>query len=152
MPGERERDDSECERKRPPVAQSDDEQGERKRDVAETVDVFPQSRRHEGDRGDRDRGCGDEGAQTALKMGAVDSIVADAVEAAKPSDVIVLAVPIYATLDWMEQLAGVLGPDQLVTDVGSTKGDVVADGIADRGDLARGGNPPPNPPIAPRCS
>jgi prephenate dehydrogenase len=33
----------------------------------------------------------------------------------------VLAVPIYATLDWMEKLAPVLGPEQLVTDVGSTK-------------------------------
>ena len=33
----------------------------------------------------------------------------------------VLAVPIFATLDWMEKLAPVLGPEQLVTDVGSTK-------------------------------
>jgi prephenate dehydrogenase len=30
-------------------------------------------------------------------------------------------MPIYATLDFMEKLSGVLGPDQLVTDVGSTK-------------------------------
>ena len=32
-----------------------------------------------------------------------------------------LAVPIYATLDWMEKLSGVLGSEHLVTDVGSTK-------------------------------
>ena len=43
------------------------------------------------------------------------------VEAARASQVTVLAVPIFATLDWMEKLAPVLGPEQLVTDVGSTK-------------------------------
>ncbi len=67
---------------------------------------------------------GEEGAQTALRMGAVDSIATDGVEAAKASDVVVLAVPIYATLDWMEKLSGVLGPDQVVTDVGSTKAQI----------------------------
>ena len=36
-------------------------------------------------------------------------------------DVIVLCVPVLAILDWMERLAPVLGPHQLVTDVGSTK-------------------------------
>jgi prephenate dehydrogenase len=35
--------------------------------------------------------------------------------------VTVLAVPIYATLDFMEKLARVLGSEHLVTDVGSTK-------------------------------
>jgi prephenate dehydrogenase len=62
-----------------------------------------------------------EQGQQALKMGAVDSIVADATEAARASQVTVLAVPIFATLDWMEKLAPALGPDQLLTDVGSTK-------------------------------
>jgi prephenate dehydrogenase len=38
--------------------------------------------------------------------------------------VVLLAVPIYATLDFMEKLAGVLGPEHLVTDVGSTKGKI----------------------------
>ena len=42
-------------------------------------------------------------------------------EAARASQVTVLAVPIYATLDLMEKLAPVLGPEHLVTDVGSTK-------------------------------
>jgi prephenate dehydrogenase len=64
------------------------------------------------------------GAQIALKMCAIDSIAADGVEAARAAQVTVLAVPIYATLDWMEKLAGVLGPAQLVTDVGSTKGQI----------------------------
>jgi prephenate dehydrogenase len=60
-------------------------------------------------------------AETALAMGAIDSIGADAIATAKASQVVLLAVPIYATLDLMEQLALALGPDHLVTDVGSTK-------------------------------
>ncbi|MGA9063095.1 MAG: prephenate dehydrogenase/arogenate dehydrogenase family protein [Terracidiphilus sp.] len=64
---------------------------------------------------------GAEQGQIALKMGAVDSLAADAMEAALAGQVTVLAVPIFATLDWMEKLAPVLGPEQLVTDVGSTK-------------------------------
>jgi prephenate dehydrogenase len=62
-----------------------------------------------------------EQGQLALKLGAVDSLAADAIEAARASQVTVIAVPIFATLDWMEKLATVLGPEQLVTDVGSTK-------------------------------
>jgi prephenate dehydrogenase len=57
-------------------------------------------------------------------MGAIDSIATDAIEAARQSQVVLLAVPIYATLDWMEQLSPVLGPEHLVTDVGSTKGQI----------------------------
>jgi prephenate dehydrogenase len=64
---------------------------------------------------------GAEQGQVALEMGAVDSLAADPLDAARASDVTLLAVPIYATLDFMEKLAVVLGPEQLVTDVGSTK-------------------------------
>jgi prephenate dehydrogenase len=64
---------------------------------------------------------GAEGAQIALAAGAIDSIAGDALQAARESQVVVLAVPIYATLDWMEKLACVLGSEHLVTDVGSTK-------------------------------
>jgi len=64
---------------------------------------------------------GAEQGQVALKMGAIDSIAADAMEAARASQLTLLAVPIYATLDFMEKLAPVLGPDHLITDVGSTK-------------------------------
>ncbi len=63
-------------------------------------------------------------AQLALEMGALDSIAADPVEAARESQVVLLATPVYAILDWMEQLSGVLGPDHLVTDVGSTKAQI----------------------------
>jgi len=64
---------------------------------------------------------GAEGAQAALAMGAVDSIAADPMQAARQSQVVLLAVPIYATLDFMEKLSGILGSDHMVTDVGSTK-------------------------------
>jgi prephenate dehydrogenase len=67
---------------------------------------------------------GAEGAQTALEMGAVDAVVADPLQAARDSQVVLLAVPIYATLDWMEQLSSALGPEHLVTDVGSTKAQI----------------------------
>jgi len=58
-----------------------------------------------------------EGAQAALAMGALDSIATESLQAARES----LAMPIYATLDFMEKLAPVLGSEHLVTDVGSTK-------------------------------
>ena len=64
---------------------------------------------------------GAEQGKVALKMDAIDSIAADPIDAARASQVTLLAVPIYATLDFMEKLAPVLGPEQLVTDVGSTK-------------------------------
>lgn len=69
-----------------------------------------------------------EQGRLALEMGAIDSVAADPIEAARASQVTLLAVPIYATLDFMEKLAAVLGPDQLVTDVGSTKGTITEAG------------------------
>jgi prephenate dehydrogenase len=62
-----------------------------------------------------------EHAQVALSMGAIDSVAADPLQAARASQVTVLAVPICATLDFMEKLGGILGSEHLVTDVGSTK-------------------------------
>jgi prephenate dehydrogenase len=67
-----------------------------------------------------------EQAKTALSMGAIDSIAPDPLQAARESQVVLLAVPIYATLDLMERLAGRFGSDQLVTDVGSTKAQITA--------------------------
>ncbi|MGD0801536.1 MAG: prephenate dehydrogenase/arogenate dehydrogenase family protein [Terracidiphilus sp.] len=65
-----------------------------------------------------------EGAQAALSMGAIDSLATDPLQAARESQVVLLAVPIYATLDYMEKLSGILGSEHLVTDVGSTKGQI----------------------------
>ena len=63
-------------------------------------------------------------AETAQKMGALDRIGADPIVTARESQVVLISVPIYATLDLMEQLSTVLGPEHLVTDVGSTKGQI----------------------------
>jgi prephenate dehydrogenase len=65
-------------------------------------------------------------AETALSMGAITSIARDPFEAAPASQVVLLAVPVYATLDWMEKLAPLVGPQHLVTDVGSTKAEISA--------------------------
>lgn len=63
-------------------------------------------------------------AETAQRMGAIDLVANDPLVAARESQVVLLSVPIYATLDLMEQLSPVLGPDHLVTDVGSTKAQI----------------------------
>jgi prephenate dehydrogenase len=65
--------------------------------------------------------------KTAQALGGIDSWVArDGAEAtAAGSDVIVLAGPVMSILDWMQRLAPVLGERQLVTDVGSTKVQIV---------------------------
>jgi len=62
--------------------------------------------------------------EAALRLGAIDSFAhsrAAALEVAQKADVVVLAVPVLAILDWMHKLAPILGPHQLVTDTGSTK-------------------------------
>jgi prephenate dehydrogenase len=64
----------------------------------------------------------------AVQMGAIDGRASsreDALEIARLANVIVLAVPVLAIKDWMRQLAPVLGAGQLVTDVGSTKLEIV---------------------------
>lgn len=62
--------------------------------------------------------------ETALKSGAIDSVAhsrPEALEFAREADVVILAVPVLAILDWMHLLAPALQPGQLFTDVGSTK-------------------------------
>ncbi len=63
----------------------------------------------------------------AQSMGAIDSWIArDAADAtAASADIILLAGPVLSILDWMQRLALVLGEHQLVTDVGSTKVQIV---------------------------
>lgn len=70
----------------------------------------------------------EEGAE-ALRLGAVDYAVVseyEAMTAVMEADVVVLAVPVLAIMDWMKRLAPVLGPAQLLTDVGSTKASIAA--------------------------
>lgn len=71
-----------------------------------------------------DRDSGE--AETALRLHAVDAVAAEPVAAAKASDVIVLATPVLAILEWMLRLGPELGEGQLVTDVGSTKQQICA--------------------------
>jgi prephenate dehydrogenase len=64
----------------------------------------------------------------AVQMGAIDGRAAsreNALELARLADVTVLAVPVLAIKDCMQQLAPVLRAGQLVTDVGSTKVEIV---------------------------
>jgi prephenate dehydrogenase len=65
----------------------------------------------------------EEGAQ-AKHMGAIDRFVSPvdrAVDVCTTCDVVVLAVPALAIMNWIDKLGPVLGPQTLVTDVGSTK-------------------------------
>jgi prephenate dehydrogenase len=61
----------------------------------------------------------------AMDRGAVHFASSDAIAEAKSSDVIVLCGPVFTILEWMDRLAPVLKPGQLVTDVGSVKGALV---------------------------
>ena len=66
-------------------------------------------------------------AETAARIGALDRIAGDPITAAREAQVVLISVPIYATLDLMEQLSTALGPEHLLTDVGSTKQSVLED-------------------------
>ena len=59
----------------------------------------------------------------AREIGAIDESLPSRESVLTPglADVYLLATPVLPILDWMERLAPVLRPGQLVTDVGSTK-------------------------------
>ena len=62
--------------------------------------------------------------EAAQASGAIDAVIATreaALEVAREADLVLIASPVLAILDWMHLLAPVLGPHHLVTDVGSTK-------------------------------
>jgi prephenate dehydrogenase len=59
--------------------------------------------------------------QTALDRGAIDVAAGDPISAALSSDLVLLSGPVFTILDWLEKLAPLLQPHQLVTDVGSVK-------------------------------
>ena len=68
--------------------------------------------------------------QQARSVGAIDPVIAAEAEedpfvCALAADVIVLAVPVLAAAEWLEQLAPVLSATQMVTDVASVKGFLV---------------------------
>ena len=62
----------------------------------------------------------------ALRLGAIDAALPsrEAVLAPQLADVILLATPVLAVMDWLQRLAPVVREGQLVTDVGSTKREI----------------------------
>jgi len=59
--------------------------------------------------------------QIAHERKAIDTPAPDAITAAQSSDLILLSGPVFVIMDWLQKLAPILQPHQLVTDVGSVK-------------------------------
>lgn len=64
--------------------------------------------------------------EEALRLGVIDRIAPDVDEAVRDADLVMLAVPVGQMAALMQQIAPCLGAHTVVTDAGSTKGDVVA--------------------------
>lgn len=62
----------------------------------------------------------------AKKIGAIDQGVADPIKACQGSNVVVLATPVGTIIDLIERLVPQLPADVLLTDVGSTKSEIVS--------------------------
>jgi prephenate dehydrogenase len=63
--------------------------------------------------------------ERARKMGAVDTGAEDPAEAIQGSDLILLATPVGTIIDLIERIGPITAPDALITDVGSTKQEIV---------------------------
>ncbi|HEY6936114.1 MAG TPA: prephenate dehydrogenase [Terriglobales bacterium] len=62
----------------------------------------------------------------ARERGAVDAAFTDPSEAARGSDVVLLATPVGSIIDLIERIGPIAPPESLLTDVGSTKAEVAA--------------------------
>lgn len=62
----------------------------------------------------------------ALRRGVIDQAVPDPVEACRGSQLVLLATPVGAIIDLIEQIGPVLPSDAVLTDAGSTKRDILA--------------------------
>jgi prephenate dehydrogenase len=72
-------------------------------------------------------GCDSVGVLARAKRArAIDRGVSDPVEASRGSDVVVLATPVGSIIELIEWLAPRISPSTLLTDVGSTKGEIVS--------------------------
>jgi prephenate dehydrogenase len=67
-----------------------------------------------------------EAMQRALQLGVIDEIAANEAEAVRHADLVLLAAPVAQTETILRAIAPHLGLRTIVTDAGSTKGDVVA--------------------------
>lgn len=63
--------------------------------------------------------------ERARKMGALDAGIEDPLEAVKGSDLILLATPVGTIIDLIERIGPTAPPHALITDVGSTKQEIV---------------------------
>ena len=61
----------------------------------------------------------------ALKSGAVDAVFSDPLEAVHGVDIVVVCVPIWAIAQLAKQIIPALKPEAVVTDVGSTKSELL---------------------------
>lgn len=64
--------------------------------------------------------------EKAERMGAIDTGTTELHQAVQGSDVVLLGTPVGGILDFIEQLGPLLPPHVLMTDVGSTKKEIVA--------------------------
>lgn len=69
-----------------------------------------------------------------IGYGLLDNGYATAVEGVQGADLIVIATPVQAVRGIFEQIKDHLAPNAIITDVGSTKGNIVADAVAVFGD------------------
>jgi len=67
----------------------------------------------------------EETRRQALESGVVDAVFADPAEAVRGADIVVICVPIWSIAKLAEQIAGDLKPGAIVTDVGSTKSELL---------------------------
>jgi len=70
-------------------------------------------------------------AHIALERGGIAEVVDEPLMAATAADLILLAGPVFSILEWMDRLAPILLPHQLVTDVGSVKHPMVLKAAAE---------------------
>jgi len=61
----------------------------------------------------------------ALESGVVDAVFADPVEAVREADMVVICVPIWTIAQLAEEIVPALKPGAVVTDVGSTKSELL---------------------------
>jgi prephenate dehydrogenase len=73
-------------------------------------------------------GCGRDEANLikGVELGVLDRYTFDPAVAARHADMVVVAVTLGGTDAILEKISPVLGPEAVVTDVGSTKGELVA--------------------------
>ena len=64
--------------------------------------------------------------EAASRDGAFDRVTTDLASGVRDADVVVLAAPVLAILPLLEAVAKAASPETIVTDVGSTKGAIVA--------------------------